>query len=100
MPTRPTAKPRATRVPAPTAASFGSRWFEHAWRRSTIDMHIPDWDPEFMSKFDPEACADAFARSRAQSVLAYGMSHTGRSTMPRPSACSIATSADATCSAN
>ena len=77
MPTRPIAKPRASRVPAPTAASFGSRWFEHAWRRSTIDMHIPDWDPEFMSKFDPEACADAFARSRAQSVLAYGMSHTG-----------------------
>lgn len=40
-------------------------------------MHIPDWDPRFMAEFDVERYVDAFVRSRAQSVLAYAMSHTG-----------------------
>ena len=77
MPSRPVATPRTVRVAPPSARSFGPRWYQHAWRRSTIDMHIPDWDPQFMSKFDPEAFADACVRSRAQAVLVPGMSHTG-----------------------
>jgi len=29
-------------------------WFESAWRRAVIDMHIPDWDPKFLSEFDSD----------------------------------------------
>jgi len=64
------------------ARPFGPRWYENAWRRSTIDQHIPDWDPKFLSEFDVGRTVDAFVRSRAQSVLAYAMSHTGLFTYP------------------
>src|ERR1019366_2992288 len=64
-------------VAGPRPHGFDPRWFESAWRRSTIDMHIPDWDPKFLSEFDVERYVDAFVRSRAQSVLCYAMSHTG-----------------------
>lgn len=72
---RPAGKPVAINISKP--AGFGPDWYKRAWRRSTIDMHIPDWDPKFLSEFDVEAYADAHVRSRAQSVLCHAMSHTG-----------------------
>src|SRR4051812_24709587 len=53
------------------------RWFETAWRRAVIDMHIPDWDPKFLSEFDPDQYVDALVRSRAQSIVCYAQSHVG-----------------------
>lgn len=52
-------------------------WFTHAYRRAVIDMHIPDWDPAFLSKFDPRQYADMLVKSRAQSVVCYCQSHAG-----------------------
>ncbi|MFI5357471.1 MAG: beta-galactosidase trimerization domain-containing protein [Opitutales bacterium] len=72
--------PAARSLANPTPAQphrFGPHWYQKAWRRSTIDMHIPDWDPQFMAEFDVERFVDAFVRSRAQSVLVPAMSHTG-----------------------
>lgn len=54
-----------------------SRWYEKAWRRAVIDMHIPDWDPRFLSQFSPDGYAEALARARVQSVVLYVQSHTG-----------------------
>jgi Hypothetical glycosyl hydrolase 6 len=53
------------------------RWFTSAYRRAVIDMHIPDWDDEFFSQFDPERYVEMLVKSRAQSVVAYGQSHVG-----------------------
>jgi hypothetical protein len=53
------------------------RWYENAWRRAVIDMHIPDWDPAFLSKFDPDEYVRALVTSRAQSIVLYAQSHTG-----------------------
>ena len=53
------------------------RWFEHAWRRAVIDMHIPDWDPEFLSRFDPDDYVRALVTSRAESIVLYAHSHVG-----------------------
>lgn len=53
------------------------RWYEQAWRRAVIDMHIPDWDPEFLSRFDPDGYVQALITSRAQSIVLYAQSHTG-----------------------
>lgn len=58
-------------------ASKPAHWFESAWRRAVIDMHIPDWDPAFLSKFDPDQYVDALVRSRAQSIVCYAQSHVG-----------------------
>ena len=29
-------------------------WYATAYRRAVIDMHIPDWDDAFLSRFDAE----------------------------------------------
>ena len=29
------------------------RWPDQVYRRSLVDMHVPDWDPALLSKFDP-----------------------------------------------
>ncbi len=55
----------------------GGRWYERAWRRAVIDMHIPDWDPLFLSKFDPQEYVARLVESRAQSIVLYAQSHTG-----------------------
>jgi hypothetical protein len=53
------------------------RWFSSAYRRAVIDMHIPDWDEQFLSQFDAERYVDMLVKARAQSVVAYGQSHAG-----------------------
>lgn len=46
-------------------------WYKRNFRRNLIDMHIPDWDPEFLSRFDPEAYADAVAASGVDTAIIY-----------------------------
>ena len=29
-------------------------WYKNSYRRHLCDMHIDDWDEEFLSKFSPE----------------------------------------------
>lgn len=53
------------------------RWFQTAYRRAVIDMHIPDWDEKFLSQFDAERYVAMLTKARAQSVVAYGQSHVG-----------------------
>jgi hypothetical protein len=53
------------------------RWFETAYRRAVIDMHIPDWDDQFLSRFDPDEYVSMLVKARAQSVVAYAHSHVG-----------------------
>lgn len=52
-------------------------WYKKAYRRAVIDMHIPDWDAQFLSQFDPQQYADALKESQAQSVVCYCHSHVG-----------------------
>jgi hypothetical protein len=52
-------------------------WFESAWRRAVIDMHIPDWDPTFLSEFNADRYVEALVQSRAQSIVCYAHSHVG-----------------------
>ena len=53
------------------------RWYEHAYRRAVIDMHIPDWDNGFLAKFDAGRYARALVEAKAQSIVAYAHSHVG-----------------------
>ncbi len=61
------------------AALAGSAptWFRTAYRRAVIDMHIPDWDPNFLSQFNPDQYVDCLVKSRAQSIVCYAQSHAG-----------------------
>lgn len=46
-------------------------WYKRNFRRNLIDMHIPDWDLSFLSRFDPEAYADAVAASGVDTAIIY-----------------------------
>ena len=52
-------------------------WYESAYRRAVIDMHIPDWDDAFLSQFDPDQYVAMLVKARAQSIVCYGQSHAG-----------------------
>jgi hypothetical protein len=63
---------------APASSQQVSKpWYQTAWRRAVIDMHIPDWDPQFLSKFDPDEYLARLVESRAQSIVCYAQSHVG-----------------------
>jgi len=53
------------------------RWFEHAYRRGVIDMHITDHDPRFLSRFDADEYARMLKVARVQSAVIYAHSHVG-----------------------
>ena len=52
-------------------------WFESSFKRNLVDMHIADWDPEFLSRFDPEAYAEAVSASGADAAIVYAGSCLG-----------------------
>ena len=54
-----------------------TKWYQSAYRRLVLDMHISDWDDRFLSEFDAEAYVQALVAGRVQAVFAYAQSHTG-----------------------
>ena len=46
-------------------------WYAGSPWRNLVDMHIPDWNPDFMRDFDPEAYADCMARAGVDTALVY-----------------------------
>ena len=52
-------------------------WYTTAYRRAVIDMHIPDWDDAFLSRLDAGQYVAMLVKARAQSIVAYAMSHVG-----------------------
>jgi hypothetical protein len=53
------------------------RWPDEVYRRSLVDMHVPDWDPALLSKFDANDLVKTIADAGFQSVMPYGNSCTG-----------------------
>ncbi len=53
------------------------KWYQTAYRRAVVDMHIPDWDPAFLSEFDADQYVQRLVDARAQSIVAYAQSHVG-----------------------
>ncbi len=52
-------------------------WYQNAFRRIVVDMHIPDWDERFLSKFDSHNFVRLLKAARAQSIVLYAQSHVG-----------------------
>jgi hypothetical protein len=52
-------------------------WYQHAYRRMLVDMHIPDWDEAFLADYEPAVLADLYERARLTSVMFYCQSHVG-----------------------
>lgn len=54
-------------------------------RHILLDMHIPDWDERFLSKFDPAGYVDLCAAAGAEAVMVYCNSHAGQCYWPTAS---------------
>lgn len=54
----------------------GSRYRDHR-RRVLIDMHIGDWDPRFLSRYDPAAVVRSVRDANADAAMIYFQSHIG-----------------------
>lgn len=57
-------------------------WYSGAYRRHLADMHIADWDPEFLSEFSPEAYFACLKRARINAPMIYLQSHAGHCYFP------------------
>ena len=60
-------------------------WYETSFRRNLVDMHIEDWDDEFLSQFDPESYFDCMKRGNIKSPMIYLQSHVGLCNWPSES---------------
>jgi len=61
------------------------RWFTKAYRRNLVDMHIEDWDPIFLSRFDPKEYAANLKKAHIQAPMLYLQSHVGHCYWPTKS---------------
>ena len=58
--------------------------YHRTFRRTLLDMHVPDWDPEFLAQHEPEKLADIYAASNISGALFYCKSHMGLNYWPAP----------------
>jgi hypothetical protein len=52
-------------------------WYQNAYRRNVIDMHITADDPGFLSEFDPPSYVKLLQAAKVQSTVLYAVSHVG-----------------------
>ena len=46
-------------------------WYKSSTWRNLIDMHIPDWNPEFLTEFSPEAYVQAMTDAKVDASIVY-----------------------------
>ncbi len=52
-------------------------WYDKSFRRHLCDMHIEDWDAEFLSKLDPKEYVRNLKTANVQNAMIYFQSHVG-----------------------
>ncbi|MBQ9099018.1 MAG: hypothetical protein IJY50_06270 [Clostridia bacterium] len=57
-------------------------WYSSSYRRHLCDMHIEDWDPTFLSQFDPDAYFENLKRANVDAAMIYLQSHVGLCNFP------------------
>lgn len=53
-------------------------WYQNAYRRMVVDMHIPDWDERFLSQFDPDTFV-GMLRKLKHNLLSSTLNHMSES---------------------
>ena len=57
-------------------------WYKNNYRRHLIDMHIDDWNDEFLSQFDTDAYVNNLINAKVQNAMIYLQSHVGLCNFP------------------
>ena len=52
-------------------------WYTNNYRRNLVDMHIEDWNPEFLSEFSVDDYYNNLVKGKIQSPMIYLQSHVG-----------------------
>ena len=52
-------------------------WIKGNYRRNLMDMHIDDWNPEFLSKINVKEYVAALKDAGVQAAMVKGKPHTG-----------------------
>lgn len=52
-------------------------WIEGNYRRNLMDMHIDDWNPEFLSRINVKEYVEALKDAGVQAAMVKGKPHTG-----------------------
>lgn len=60
----------------------GTPWYKNSYRRNLVDMHIPDWNEQFMSRYDADRYAALLKLARADTVMIPASSCLGISYWP------------------
>jgi len=53
------------------------KWYSKSFRRHLLDMHIADWNPEFLSQFDVETYIANLKTAQISTAMVYLQSHIG-----------------------
>ncbi|HHY81618.1 MAG TPA: family 10 glycosylhydrolase [Clostridiales bacterium] len=54
-----------------------AKWYKNSYRRNLIDMHIEDWNEEFLSQFNSVKYVELLKKAKVQSAMIYINSHVG-----------------------
>lgn len=57
-------------------------WYKNSYRRNLVDMHIEDWNDEFLSKLSAEDYLDNLKRGKIKSAMIYFQNHNGHCYFP------------------
>lgn len=52
-------------------------WYSNSFRRNLVDMHIPEFDPSFMTEFDPDRYVEYLKTAHVDTALVYANSCLG-----------------------
>lgn len=52
-------------------------WFQNAYRRNVVDMHITSDNASFLSEFNPQTYVKLLQKAQVQSTVLYAVSHIG-----------------------
>ena len=58
------------------------KWYSDCFRRTLVDMHIEEWNDEFLSKFDAQDYMKKIKDAHGQSAMLYANSHVGYTFYP------------------
>lgn len=62
------------------------KWYSDKFRRHLCDMHIEDWNDEFLSEFSPENYCEMLKKAKIQVAMIYLQSHVGYCNWPSKTA--------------
>lgn len=52
-------------------------WYSNLYRRHLLDMHVEDWNPDFLSEFSPQIYVNNLKRAGINYAMLYLQSHVG-----------------------